>query len=367
MSQCSNCYNGCVEITSDKCVKYTGVNVPLLDIKTGDSLSWVEQALISFLTATIDGSGIQITLNDEDYCDLVSNYLEACETVTALELFRALVKAACDLQGQINTINAELVALNSEYDVDCLDGVTSESQTHDVVQAIITKLCAVDETLTALAIDLETNYVKLADLDALIAAYIAGTGTSTRYYSRMVPYVAYEYYGPVTGFDATGAGIADTEWEDIYLCNGDNGTPDKRGRVAVGATNTPGVLPLDAAVDPVNPGNPAYTVSDTTNGQNTVTLTEDEIPAHTHVATAEPHTHDYLITPSGADSPNGVANYPVTNSTTDGASDPETENMIGLVVQEAEVPVSNANTGGGEAHINYQPGIGCYYIMYIPS
>ncbi|BCU97892.1 MAG: hypothetical protein CM15mV19_1420 [uncultured marine virus] len=45
---CSNCYNGCTEITSDKCVKYTGVDVPILGIKNGDSLSYVEQALITF-------------------------------------------------------------------------------------------------------------------------------------------------------------------------------------------------------------------------------------------------------------------------------------------------------------------------------
>src|SRR6478752_718060 len=96
---CSNCYNGCAEIVSDKCVKYTGVDVPLLEIETGDSLSYVTQSLVTFITSTLDGSGIQITLEDEDYCELVSQYLQECETVTALDLFRALVKAACDLQG----------------------------------------------------------------------------------------------------------------------------------------------------------------------------------------------------------------------------------------------------------------------------
>lgn len=45
---CSNCYNGCAEITSDQCIRYTGIDVPVLGIKTGDSLSYVEQALITF-------------------------------------------------------------------------------------------------------------------------------------------------------------------------------------------------------------------------------------------------------------------------------------------------------------------------------
>jgi microcystin-dependent protein len=29
--------------------------------------------------------------------------------------------------------------------------------------------------------------------------------------------------------------------------------------------------------------------------------------------------------------------------------------------------VTLASQGGGQAHSNYQPGLGCYYIMYIPS
>src|SRR5690348_12556031 len=100
MSNCSNCYNGCTEIASDKCVKYTGVDVPVLGIVKGDSLSYVEQALITFLTATLNGSGITIEIDAEDYCNVVTQYLQECETVTALDLFKALVKAACSLQSQ---------------------------------------------------------------------------------------------------------------------------------------------------------------------------------------------------------------------------------------------------------------------------
>ena len=111
---------------------------------------------------------------------------------------------------------------------------TSTSDTHAVLQAVITKLCDLDVELAALALDVDTNYVKLADLNSLIAAYIASTSTSgVQYYTRMVPYTVVEYYGSLTGnFDVTGAGLND--WDKIYLCNGLNGTPDKRGRVPVG-------------------------------------------------------------------------------------------------------------------------------------
>ena len=93
----------------------------------------------------------------------------------------------------------------------------------------------------------------------------------------MVPYVAYEYYGPLTNFDGSGIGIPANGFFKVYLCNGLNGTPDKRGRVAVGAIqNVPGG-PLDAAVNPSNAGNPNYALY-TTAGANTVTLITSQIP-----------------------------------------------------------------------------------------
>src|SRR5690349_4399622 len=119
MSNCSNCYNGCTDIVSDKCVKYTGVDVPVLGILKGDSLSYVEQALITFLTSTLNGSGITIEIDQDLYCNVVTQYLQECETVTALDLFKALVQAACNIQTQIDTINTTLATLNADYDVDC--------------------------------------------------------------------------------------------------------------------------------------------------------------------------------------------------------------------------------------------------------
>jgi len=362
MAQCSDCYNGCSEISTDKCIKYTGVDVPELDIKKGDSLSFVEQALITFLTSTINGTGIQITIDSGDYCTLVTQYLQACETVTALDLFKALVKAACNLQTQVDDAVAATGTIEANYTVDCLSGVSAGDGTHAIVQAVITKLCEIDLALTALAADVDTNYVKLSDLNGLIASYIASTSTASRYYTRMIPYVAVEYYGPLTGFDASGAGIIGTEWEKIYLCNGDNGTPDHRGRVGVGATSTPGVIAMDSAVDPGVLGNPAYTVLDTAHGTNTIILDETQIPSHTHVLTDPGHTHDVSVTSSDSDAPNGI----LTNPVFDNATYASGTNPPGLLVDSTVTGITLSNTGGGLSHNNYQPGIGCYFIMYIP-
>ena len=373
---CSNCYNGCTEIVSDRCVKYTGIDIPILEIKTGDSLSYVEQALIQFLVSTLNGSGIKITLPQTAYCEVVTKYLPTCGDVTALTLFEALVKAACDLQEQIDTINSTLTTLNADYTIGCLTGVTASSDTHAIVQAIITKLCQIDVSLTALSINVNTNYVKIADINTYIANYINSTAPSSKYYNKMVPYTAVEYYGPLTGnFDGTGAGIAAGPWEKIYLCNGQNGTPDKRGVVPVGVTDgTMGGGTMNAKVNPATPGgfNPTYTLGGVIQGNNSVTLTIGQIPAHTHpgsssntVISPNPHTH--VITPNN---PGFVSTIFDPTPTGPGAFITEVNAGGPLLADDVELTANTtitiAEQGQNLPHANNQPALACYYIMYRP-
>lgn len=371
-SNCSNCYNGCSQIVSDQCVKYTGVDVPALGILKGDSLSYVEQSLITFLTAAIDGTGISIDIDDELYCELVSQYLQACETVTALDLFKALVQAACNLQGQIDAVEADIATIEADYTINCLEDVAEGDGTHAIVQAVITKLCEVDTALAALAVDVDTNYVKISDLNSYIATYIAETASATRYSSRMVPYTAVEYYGSLSYFDATGAGIVDTEWENIYLCNGLNGTPDKRGRVPVGAiVGVPGGA-MDTAVDPASDPtfNPNYAVGGVA-GANKQTLTIPQIPAHTHGITDAGHTHVLAVDENSNAGGLSAGFYMANERNVSTDNDYALQNAITGVPDVGEVAsavtgISLTNTGGGAAHANNQPALACYYIMYIP-
>jgi len=375
---CNNCYNGCVETTSDKCVRYTGSAVEELSIETGDSLFVVEQALINAVVSFLDGTGIDITINPTAYCDLVVDYLPTCKPIcsppTAVELFEALVKAACSLQTQVTSINSTLTILNADYTIGCLTGVTASSDTHAIVQAVINKLCSLGVDLAALALDVDTNYVKLSDLDTLIQAYLDGSPTASEYYTKMVPYTVVEYYGTLTNFDSTGAGTGN--WVNIYLCNGQNGTPDKRGRVPVGAIQLVPGGALNAAVNPATPGNPNYAVLDTMYGANTITLDATQIPSHTHTPTVtDTHFHyQYANTVNTTDivvdSVSQVARAlnlasPTELEYTMNASPfPSTVGKTGGT--QGTIAVTNANTGGGLAHSNIQPTLACYYIMYIP-
>jgi len=173
----------------------------------------------------------------------------------------------------------------------------------------------------------------------------------------MVPYVAYEYYGPLSNFNSTGIGLSANSFEKVYLCNGLNGTPDKRGRVAVGAiANVPGGT-LDAAVDPTLPANAGknWTLFQKI-GASSVTLNTSQLPAHTH-SIIDPG-HDHLI--------------PTTNSGTASAGgDPVRGTLLGSAngrkVVKSTTGIVIESTGSTTPHDNMQPSIGAYFIMYIPS
>jgi microcystin-dependent protein/predicted transcriptional regulator len=354
-------------------VKYTGLDVPVLGIQTGDSLSYVEQALIGFLVSTLDGTGIKLTIDPSIICEIVSKNLVACEELSLPNVINALIKAICELDERVTTLEGDFAALEGPYTVGCLTGVTSTSGTHAILQAAIDKICGLEIELDALALNVSTNYVKYSELNALIAAYLASMSTtSTKYYTKMVPFTVVEYYGAVTGnFDVSGAGVG--LFEKVYLCNGNNGTPDKRGRVPVGTTTGMGGGPLNPAVDPTVAGNPSYTLFGA-QGANSIVLTTAQIPVHTHTGSAvstvtDPgHKHSLIpdtyagndgrgtgISTSGADAFNwetGKVRVDVVDTATTGVT-------VGTTIT-----VNSA--GGGLAHPNFQPGLGCYYIMYIP-
>lgn len=366
---CTSCYNGCVTITPDECVRYTGLSIPALNISTGDTLKHVEQMITDKLVPLLTGIGDAITLASPDVCTLITDHLTAGLTHNSQDWIKALSRGACDLQAQILAIDAILDTLNADYNIGCLTDVTASSDTHDILQASINKLCETAAGLIALSLDVSTNYVKLADLNTLIAAYIAGTsgGSSNQQYLKMIPYTAMEYYGPTSNFDDTGAGISTLGWYNVYLCNGNNGTPDHRGRVGVGAVNNvPGGV-LNPAVDPIYSGNPNYSVYDVS-GANTVALNVSQLPSHSHNTSAtsianviDPgHSHyvNYLNKSAG-DGSNVIgseagSNNKATTTATTGISVDITTN------------VTIQATGSGLGHANIQPVIACNYIMYIP-
>jgi len=373
---CSNCFNGCTEIISDQCVRYTGIDIPALDITTGETLASVESKIVTYITNLATGEGIIPVIDPEDLCALVSGFLPESGDITLNQILSALIQSVCSLKTSVDAINATLTTLNADYVIECLVGVTESSDTHDILQAAVTQLCATDLELTAFISDVTTNYVKLIDLNSLIQAYLDSISPANLQKNKMVPYVAYEYYGSLVGFDVTGTGSG--QWDRVFLCNGNNGTPDRRGRIAAGTTD--GTMQggsYSPAVNPATPGNPTYTLAGTA-GANSVILGPTEIPAHTHTATAtstaDPHSH--FISRAGISGPNLAGSttldmqaeadpdrFSYTLKSTPGTADSGITSPSTVVVNTS---VSLTSTGGGLGHANVQPTIGAYFIMYIP-
>ena len=362
MSTCSNCYSGCVEIQSDKCVKYTGLDIELLGIKNGDSLNYVASCIAGFLVTVLDGSGIKYELDAENLCTLVSDELTDCTDITVVEITNALSKVICDMDTRVDALETFVTTQEGDYTPSCVPGITGSEGTRAVLQAVINHLCTVASDLDALELNVATNYVLIADINTYIQAYLDGLPTSSLEKDKMVPYTVVEYYGTLSNFDASGAGTGD--WIEIYLCNGNNGTPDKRGRIPVGATSAVGGGSFPPETDPADPDNPTYNLN-TTAGANAITLNETQIPSHTHSASTSSsgaHTHGFA--------------YPV--SVHDGGSGDDNRLSNANNISSVDITATTSNgahthtvtvnpTGGGLSHSNIPPVLACYYIMHIPS
>jgi len=249
-----------------------------------------------------------------------------------------------------------------------------DTTTHSVLQAVMDTLCTVSGALETLATEVSTNYVKKTDLDGYIQEYLDEQEVTSLMKNKMVPYTVVEYYGTLDNFDVTGAGTG--LWEHIYLCNGQNGTPDKRGRVGIGVTSGMGGGALDAAVDPVNPYNYSYTLYQK-RGEGYITLTStSQIPSHTHTnnvsVTDAGHSH-YMVATTGNQEALTTAN-PIKLNVTSGDNSYlltgiDVAANIGktsTAITGVTVNVVNNFTGGTTPHNNIQPVIAAYYIMYIP-
>ena len=358
MNTCKDCLQNCDKIISDQCVQYTGPAIPLLGICTGDQITIYESNVATAILSALDGTGItpaNITLAN---CLFLSQMLGALPP-TLNNLLQLLVNADCTLNDMIVAIQNQIAAGQSGtvIDIRCLTGLPTTPTQSDILQAVIDLLCTTVATVAAIP----STYVSLADLVSLVTPIvnnIINGGSTTQFNSRMVPFVAVPYFGPLSNFDGDGIGLASQGFTRVFICNGGNGTPDMRGRAVVGAIRSVPGPSLDPAVDPAaNPNNPNWGLNDKA-GENFHLLTVPEMPSHVHVVDDPTHTHGVPRGDSYTGSSQAAANRtgggqgtnPQTNVTT-------TPSLTGITLEPS---------GGSQPHINIQPSIAAYFIMYIP-
>lgn len=344
---CNDCFRNCDIIPTDRCVEYTGPTIACLGICTGDTLYQVEAAIAEKLCAALDGTGIDLS-NVDITCEFLTTIL-GNNSPTLVGLMNMLIEATCTLKELIDQINAQI---NSIYvfDTACLTGTLNNRD--QILQAVITKLCADSVRISAI----EADYVKSSQLCTLVQACIAGSGGGTpsnQMNLRMVPNCPIPYIGPLSNFDNTGKGLTAFGFDKIYLMNGLNGTQDWRGRSPIGAINNVPGGTLDAAVDPSLPANAGlnYNLNQKV-GASSVTLSPTQMPAHTHGVNDPGHRHS---------SPFSQQTRPCGSSCT-----PVIEPGNGINTTVAVTGITLQSAGGGQAHTNLQPSVACYYIVYIP-
>jgi len=346
MSNCVDCFRNCPDIITDRCVEYTGPDIACLEICTGDTLYEVEAQIAEKLCAAMDGTGID--LSDVDVtCEFLTDILGTNEP-TLVGLMNMLIQASCTLKELIDQINV-IISSTYVFDTECLTGTLTTRD--EIIQAVITKLCADSARITAIEVD----YVKNSDLCTLVQACLTGgPTTSTQYKLRMVPNAPIPYIGSLSNFDNTGKGLAAFNFEDIYLMNGLNGTPDWRGRSPIGAiSNVPGGT-LDSQVDPSLPANAGlnYALNQKV-GQPNVTLTLPQMPAHTHNLNDPGHRHN-------------VQGYAGVNSAGQHIVASVDGNPSGTQTSTSVTGITVGSAGSSQPHTNIHPVIATYYIVYLP-
>jgi len=380
---CTNCFGGCVETTSDKCVKYTGSPITFLNIHTGDSLEAVEKSITDYLTTVLSGIGILPVIDPTLICDTVKHYFpcEECGSPTLVDVLTAIIQAICAIETEIAVERARIDTIEADYTVGCLRAAPRDG-THAILQEVITTLCnSIDDidalnSLFATCVTIGTTN----NINTLIQNYLANISPANSMNVRMVPYVAYPFYPTpaiLASFSGSGAGLTGTIWEKIYYCNGQYGTPDLRGRSLIGVVSAMGSGDYDREINPANEGCMDYTLCDK-NGTNLVVLSASEIAGHTHVATVGITDPGHLTsieyqqtegpcTSGGNETPLGAINLKPAgfNSGILSNTTSNTKDKTGL--DGTNVTVTNASNNIDVAgHINVHPVRACFYIMYIP-
>lgn len=339
-------------------MEYTGDDVPLLGICKGDQLSAFEDAIITKLLSALDGTGVTFADLTID-CDFINDIIDG-EDETLATIIQALVTANCTLKTLVDglsaTVNAPFTA-----DTSCLTLPTTPTR-DDILAALIVKVCTNSTTVDTIASD----YIKASELCAAVNVCLAAindgnSDTVVQEYTKMAKYSPQAYIGPLSVFDSSGKGILASGYDKVYLCNGNNGTPDLRGATLLGAnTNIVGPA-LNAAVDPSLAANAGYSiVIGTRVGAYTHTLTTIQFPAHTHPVTDPGHTHTLSII-------NGRRLSGSTTNTPSYGIDPVPRTTIpGALADNSKTNITIGTTGGDQPHNNTQPSYGVAFIIYLP-
>lgn len=243
---CKNCRdfnaNSCTDIVPSNCIPWQGNTVEDLDICLNDSLTYVGNIILTKIQDLLKGKGIifdegDLTLED---CEYLSDLMGAQEN-NLLNVLNVYQTAICELKEASDLTNANLLSFTNTalYTLGCLPALDPCGDPYtfkELIQAIITKLCALSAQFDSIAetmLDaIEEGAGNFIGGGAITSCggngyVVSGSGASTvvTFQALVPPYCPIIYTGSVAFFDANGIGLPTTPYCGWYLCNGLNGTP----------------------------------------------------------------------------------------------------------------------------------------------
>lgn len=241
---CRNCRdftdNSCPDRTTTNCIDWQGAAYEELDICINDSLTWVNTKIIEKVIEHMSGEGITFEDLDLAECEWLSNLVG--EDLELIEVLKGYKDALCELKEGLdaNTANLASFADATLYTLSCLDPEDPCGDPYtfqSLIQAIITKLCALNtqfESIAATILDaIEEGAGNFIGGGAITSCggngySVSGTGASTvvKFEALVPPYCPIIFTGSTANFDANGVGLPNTAYCGWYLCNGNNGTPN---------------------------------------------------------------------------------------------------------------------------------------------
>jgi len=253
-NSCSNVFG---TTTPDKKVEYTGPAVPGLGICTGDYLSEVEAAIFGKLIDYASGIGISIPSIDLTTCDAFSMCVlnDCCSNNPCTDLpclLECYKNAICSIFEDLEEVKTNLnTLLSGPYSTGCISGLTASSTLTEILQKWLIDYCALKSTVSTIQTQLNTLTTNLpATIGNFLLSAIttctgtgsvikSGTGASASIsFKGFVPIGGIIPYGGITAgkFDSTGLGLSGTDMCGFAMANGNNGTVNMTGLVAMGTT-----------------------------------------------------------------------------------------------------------------------------------
>lgn len=293
---CDNDFSKCLDTYSSNCIIWEGPDIPCLGITSKQSLTAVETAIaneVCIILGDIDVSTVTLT------AELIG--LLGSNNQSISNLFQILIDYGVTLRDIIDDIKTEFEASKSlTLDFKCITPPATIN-IQSSIQSLITSYCTLKQTVDNLpgavtaGITNTVTQVLGNVLTAIQPNRVVKTGQGSSFkvaFRGFVPYyTALAYYGTLTDFDSTGKGITNSPMDGWYICNGNNGTPDLRGRSLVGATLEVGGGVLHPDVNPTQNGGLGAYQRWGTGGAIRVKLNESQMPSHIHDVYDAGHQH----------------------------------------------------------------------------